>query len=675
MFNKDTLQQLSSLKSSLRSEKNLHQGTVRTTTRRFAFVKLDDGREAFLPPEETNKVLPDDRVEVALSTNRKDQLEATLEQLLDTNLKQFVGRYRVKGKAHFVEPDLPQFTRWLFVPPNSRTTASGKPYEEGDLLECKVTRHPFKAEGRAQVVPTQLIGKPGEPGVEARYLTAKFALPTSWPAKAEDQTQAINLTPITEEPEQDDLTPLPFVTIDAETTQDMDDAVYLQARDQGWDLWVAIADPSRYIQPGTPLDQAARERASTVYLLGHSITMLPTKLSHDTFSLVPEQRRPAMVCQMQINAQGDIESYHFSEALIRSHHKLSYAGVSELLDTGEAPADLPDNIAQMLQALYRCALARGEHRQRHALTMEDRADYFFVLNEQKKIERIEKRERTSAHRIVEEAMLATNICAGELFTRHPGHGIFSSHVGFRPERLDDANSLMQEDCPDYPVGDLSQLPDFQKLLSDLRQNRSDDPAYDDLLPLLQRMLQAASLSGTNSEHFGLGFPHYATVTSPIRRYHDFHNHRALKRILREEPADPPSTELLEQLQRQLHKGRQACRQLEQWLACDFAKDKIGSVHQGTITQVNSMGLGVRLVDWGIEGFVMLNHRDAEQKPEFDSRRLTLRHQAQRYQLDQSVWVTIQSIDQNRQRIGLELIDKDTAERLAAWSTEPDSPAS
>ncbi|WP_347332485.1 VacB/RNase II family 3'-5' exoribonuclease [Marinimicrobium locisalis] len=663
MFDPNALQQLSTLKSNLRSQKDLAPGVVRTTTRRFAFVNLDDGREAFLPPEETMRVVPGDRVEVALTTNRKGQLEAQLERLIDSEFSSFVGRYRIKGKAHFVEPDVPQFTRWLFVPPNQR-----KGFEEGDLIECRLSRHPFHHEGKAQITITASLGKPGEPGVEARYVSAKFQLPNEWSDKAQDQAQAINLTPITADPEQEDLTALPFVTIDAEATRDMDDAVYVESREEGWELWVAIADPSRFIAPDTPLDKAASDRASTVYLLGQSITMLPSELSHDTFSLVPEQRRPALVCRMHIQRDGSITDYRFSEALIRSHHKLSYNGVSEVLDGNLESTELPAERLELLRQLYECATARSEHRQEHALLMEARPDYYFVLNDQKKIERIEKRERTKAHRIVEEAMLATNICAGELFTRHPGHGIFSHHVGFRPERLEDALSLLKEDAPEYEVGDLRELPHFQKLLRDLRQNPEQAPAFETLLPLIQRMLQAASLSGDASEHFGLGFPHYATVTSPIRRYHDFYNHRAVKSILREEPATPPSKALLEHLQGRLQRSRQACRQLEQWLACDFVSDKIGSIHTGKVTLVNSMGFGVRLDDWGIEGFVRL--ADGDTKPAFDSRRLKISLEAQQYQLDQTVHVVIQGVDKERQRIALEVVDEATAERLRVWEQAP-----
>mgnify|MGYP006427295363 CR=1 FL=1 len=662
MFNKDDLEQLSSLKSSLSAQKTLKSGRVRTTLRRFAFVKLDDGQEAFLPPEETLRVLPGDRVQVNLVTNAKKQLEAQLEKLESSDLTEMVGRYRIKGKAQFVEPDLPQFSRWLFIPPQER-----KPLADGDYVQCRVSQHPFKHQGRAQVKNLTALGKPGEPGLEARYVTAKFQLATTWTDKAQDQTQAINLTPIVEAPEQEDLTQLGFVTIDAENTRDMDDAVYLEPREDGWELMAAIADPSRYIEPLTPLDRAARERASTVYLLGQSLTMLPAQLSHDTFSLVPEQRRPVLLCRMHIDGQGNIQDYRFSEALIRSRQKLSYKGVAQLL-AGETPdeAIMPELIP-MLEQLHQCAQVRAEHRQHHALVMEDRPDYHFILNEHKKIARIEKRQRNAAHHIVEEAMLATNICAGRLLSEYPGRGIFSNHVGFRPERLKEAMALLKEDLPDYPVGDLKQLDDFQRLMRDLRHSAREKPEFAGVLSLLQRMLQAASLSSEASEHFGLGFAHYATITSPIRRYHDFYNHRAIKTILREQDVDPVQAELLEQLQSGLQRGRQACREQEQWLACDFVSNKIGSVHSGKVVLVNSVGLGVRLDDWGIEGFVRLDSKDKANRPRFDAQRLTLKLEEQHYRIDQPVNVIIHSVDRDSRRIALELVDEATAERLKVWS--------
>ena len=671
MLNKDALQQLSQLKNTIREQRQVYQGVVRATPKRFGFVKLDDGREAFLDPEQMQRVLPDDRVEVELKTNDKNQLDARLEKLISSSLREFVGRYVCKGNGHFVEPDLPQFNRWLFIPPQERNKCT-----EGDLIQCTVIKHPFNNEGKAQVRVIQRIGRPEEPGIESRYILAKYQLPEQWTSEAQSQATSINWAPFTCEPQQQDLTHLPFVTIDSETTRDMDDAVYIEPKNDGWIVYTAIADPTRHITPESPLEKAARERASTVYLLGQTITMLPTELSHDTYSLVPEKERPTLVCRMQVNSQGSIAGYEFIEAVICSRNKLSYQSVYELLapaDAVESSTDIPADTQHMLQELHKFALARIQYRAEHALVMEERADYFYILNEQKKIERVEKRDRNIAHRVVEEAMLATNICAGELFLQHPGYGIFSSHVGFRAERLEDALSLIKEDRPDFEPGDLTRLENFQRLFKDLRLNPEHQDKNAPLLAILQRLLQAGALSFDPVGHFGLGFPAYATVTSPIRRYNDLFNHFAIKRILSNQPPLNLDGKLTEQLQEQLSKGRQACRQIELWLICQFMTQHIGSVHSGTITQVNSVGVGVRLEDLGVEGFVILADKDNNIKTSLDARRFCLTAGDKTYRLDQPVSVMVADVDIEKRRIGLTLVSDAIAERLSVWNDLPPSP--
>lgn len=666
MFNKDALQQLASLKSSLVEQKtaqqDIAQGSIRTTTKRFSFIALDDGREAFLDPEQTLRVLPDDRAEVEITTNAKGQFEAKLSKLLQPGLSEFVGRYVSKGNNFFVEPDWPNFNRWLFIPPQER-----KGLTEGDLLLCQVARHPFNSEGKAQVRVLRRIGNNTEPGIESRYAIARFQLPCEWTPAAQNQSSSIHWSPLVFEQGEEDLTHLPFVTIDAESTRDMDDAICIQANDSGWELISAIADPSKHIAFDSPLEQAARERSSTHYLPGNTLGMLPADLSQDTYSLVAEQKRGALVCRIHIHRDGSIGEFRFSEAIVRSHYKLSYQGVSDWLNSA-GELNVSEQTQAQLHQLRDFAQARIAYRHAHNLLMEERPDYHLVLNDQKKIERIERRERNIAHRIVEEAMLVTNICAGELFSRHPGYGIFSSHIGFRPERIGDALSLLQEDRPDLQPGDLTQRENFLPLFRELRQNPGQHPANAPLHSLLQRQLQASTLSFTHLPHFGLGFNAYATVTSPIRRYNDYFNHLGIKRLLRSEPplALSDANSLVEGLQRQINNGRQACRYSETWLNCQFLSQHIGSVHTGHIALVNSIGIGVRLDDWGVDGFVTLAARDSEVKAQFDARRLSLTLEGKTYRLDEQVQVIIHEVDIDKRRVSLALVDEATAERLRAW---------
>ena len=675
MLNNTALQQLAQLKTNLVAQKDIAQGVVRSTTKRFGFVCLDDGREAFLDPEQMLRVLPDDRVEVEITTNSKDQLEAKIEKLLSSSLTEFVGRYVNKGTNFFVEPDVYNFNRWLFVPPQER-----KGLNVDEFIRCTIARHPF-SDGKSQVKIISRLGKADEPGIENRYTVAKFQLPNEWTSPAQNQASSINWSPLVFDNGELDLTHLPFVTIDSENTRDMDDAIFIASNENGWELITAIADPSKQIDFDSPLEKSARERASTMYLLGQSITMLPAELSHDTYSLIPEKKRPVLICRMQIANNGEITRYEFAEAQIRSQQKLSYQAVADDL-TGaktlkDAGFNVSDEIKAMLITLQTFAQKRADYRLQNALVMDDKPDYFFILNDQKKIDHVDKRDRNVAHRMIEEAMLVTNICAGELFVRHPGYGIFSTHIGFRPERLNDAISLITEDRPDLIAAgltttDLTQLDKFQALFKDLRMNSKIDsanyhPKNAQLLSLLQRMLQAGSLSFEHIPHFGLGFNAYAMVTSPIRRYNDFYNHLAIKRILRGEPAqEVDTTALANQLQEQLNQGRQACRYLELWLQCQFMTQHLDTLHVGTIGLVNSNGIGVRLDDLGIEGYAMLAPRDGDVKAQFDSRRLSLTIEGKTYRLDEKVNVLVKEVDVAKRKIALEVVNQETADRLSAW---------
>lgn len=651
MFNCDALQQL---KQDMHASKELAQGLVRGTSKRFGFVVLDDGREAFLNPDEMQRVFPGDRVEVSLSSstdkNDKEKLEATLEELISSELEEFVGRYIVRGKGHFVEPDVHGFNRWIFLAPNDRADALS-----GDYIRVRIVRHPFKYEGKAQAKVLARIGRDEDIAIEAKYTVDKFQLPFAFSDMAKAQVDELEGECFSATEQRQDLTSLPFVTIDSESTLDMDDALYAERLNEsdgnGWKLFVAIADPSSEIDLNSPLDLAARERVNSVYLPGNTISMLPKTLSHDTFSLVEGKARAALVCTMSISEDGAITAFNFSEALIQSKHKLSYQGVAAQLDRDSAAEANDQNIgsevSESLQLLSQLSYARTRYRQDHALVMEDRPDYYPILNDKRKIERIEKCERTIAHALVEESMLATNACAGDFFAKHPGHGIFSTHAGFKPERLEEVASLLKDDRPDVPTEDITTLSGYQKLISSLQ--RADANCV--VLSTLKRTLQPGQLSVEAKPHMGLGLAHYATVTSPIRRYNDLFNHQAIKNILNGVSAVSLPDGTVEKMQSQVTNGRQACRQMERWLYCQFMQQFVGQRFTGTVSLTTSVGLGINLSDFGIQGFCYLA-ADRNNKPKFDSRRMKLSHNDVDYYLEQSVDVIVDSIDLDARKINL-----------------------
>lgn len=641
MLKNDSLNQLAQLKASIRASKEFAQGVVRGTNGRFGFVVLDDQREAFLPPEAMQRVFPGDRVEVSLNEVTDGKLEAELEKLICTELKAFVGRYVVRGQGHFVQPDLPQFNRWIFLPPKNRGQA-----KEGDYLSCRITRHPFDCGGKAQAKVLDRIGSNEDAGIEHSYIIAKFDLPQQWSEEELGEAQSIESGLADLASSREDLTSMPFVTIDAASTRDMDDALYVEANDNGWLLYVAIADPGSLVNLDSHLEKAARERANTVYLPGEALTMLPPELSHNSFSLVEGQDRPALVCKMSIRMDGEVTEYSFSEACIRSHQKLSYQGVAA--HTLKQNSEVNPELADMITLLFQLAQARNSYRKEKALLIEDRADYEFVLNEQGKIERVEKRERNNGHLIVEEAMLATNCCAGELLAQQGG-GLLSSHKGIREERLKDARTLISECVPEIAEADITTLEGYRRAIRAMHL----DQQHAANLGALKRMLRAGELVNEPMPHLGLGLTHYATVTSPIRRYQDLHNHRVLKAIARKEATSPFPADSLESLKAQITKGRRACRQLEQWLVCQYMKDKVNQAFDGRVALVNNQGIGVRLDENGVDGFVLM--RTKKSQPTFDQSRLKITLGEMSYQPDQPVRVKVTGVDMERRRVDMELV--------------------
>ncbi len=654
MLNADALQQLKQLKSNIRSSKEFSEGRVRGSNGKFGFVELDDGREAFLPPAEMERVFPGDRVRVSLNEEDKGKLSAELDALLESELKYLVGRYVQRGQGHFVQPSENGLSRWIFLPPKARGKA-----QPGEFIACKVNRHPFK-DGKAQAGVETVIGKPDMPGIEHAYVVAQHQLPEQFGQGALKQAEEIKGRLESVTAGRQDLSELGFATIDAPSTLDMDDALAVSKRDGGWTLHIAVADPSCLIEEGSPLDKEAFKRAHSQYLPGETLPMLPRDLCENLFSLVAGELRPVLAIHIDIDNDGSIGNSRYEFAAIRSQHKLSYGQVSKFIEGDEA--SVPEEQKESLRNLADLSAARASYRAGHSLIMEDRPDYAIYLNDKRKIERIEKQERNVAQRMVEEAMLATNISIGHKLAEMQ-RGCFSVHLGFRDERMGEVKSLLKETLPPdikerVADKDLHQLENYLALVKFLETHHEPQMQY--LLAVLKRMLRPGQLTNKPGAHLGLGLPAYATVTSPIRKYNDLHNHRVLRAAAEERKAKALDDEQIESLQDSLLRGRRANRALEQWLYTQFMQDKKGQEFTGRITLVNGAGLGVRLDENGIDGFVRLNS-DKKNLPEFDGKHLKLTHNEQTYQLEQQVKVRVSAVDVDKRRIALALADAAEAE--------------
>lgn len=657
MLDQNSIAQLSQLKKEILASKDYAEGIVVGANGRFGFVKLDDGRTAFLNPERMQHVLPGDRIKVNVVKNDKDQLEAELEKLLTIGTGQFVGRYKIKGNNHFVQAD-EQGARWLFIPPPLR-----KKCQENDWVLAELNKHPYD-DGKASVKIVARLGADDDDFIHHNITIAQFGIHRIWSRDATAQAEEIRKK--IDFAARKDFSELPFVTIDSASTRDMDDAIFVRRQNEGWELWVAIADPGHFVAPGTPIAKSARGFGQSVYLPGKSLSMLPENLANDAFSLLPGTHRPALLVRVNINADGSIENYEFEFGKIQSRGKLSYQDVGAFLRGDDIQVSADEAVIASLREAHILTLARQAYRQKNHLVYEEQPDYDLIVNKKGHLEGVQKRERNDAHRVIEEAMLCANICAGDLLAQHKT-GVFTTHLGFRPERIGEVRAVLREDLGEnFNSENINELNGHVEFIHFLQNS----PEHRSLLAPLRRMMQNSEVSIETDPHLSMGVKHYATITSPIRRYVDLCNHWSIMQILAGKQAQQMPQKVLDQLRETLQQGRQACRQLEQILVGHYLSNKLGLEGDGVIRIVTQQGFGVKLLETGFEGFVQIPKKVEKI---FDAKRMTLQIGDKRFALDDIVKVRVTGVDLGKRRVQMSLAEgfqeSSEGETVAADNTD------
>jgi ribonuclease R len=648
MLNADALSQLRQLKSDIEEHKVVYPGTVKATNGRFGFVALDDGRDVFLPPEEMQKVLPGDRVNISEQEGDRGKTQGLVDELLQSQLDTFVGRYIIRGKGHFVAPETPGINRWIFIPPQERQTA-----EPDDFIHCQIHRHPIK-DGKGQAKILKVIGKAGDTGIERALTLATFGLPDSWPEAVQTQAGTLDQGQIdTLKADRQDRTEQPYVTIDSPGTQDMDDALLAEPNPTGWTVSIAIADPTALIEPGSPMEQEAFSRATAIYFPGEPLPMLPDSLSTRLCSLMPQLDRLVLVCDLQVNNDGSLGDYSFHLATIKSRGKLSYELVSNLIE-GRIDDDikaLPDTVTNSLDQLHQAATALRKWRREHALLGGDRPEFRLRLDENRRVRQIEPTTQNEAHRLVEECMVAANRCAADFLGRQ-GEGLFIQHPGLRPDRTDNIRALLEGFAPQLSGLDITSADGFRDLMKQTEGLEAELPVK----TIISRQLARAELSSSPMPHQGMGLAAYTTFTSPLRKYTDFHVHRLIKAALWGTSPAALNHAQLDLLQRSQQLARQAANSLENWLKSDFAKTLGEGQLAGVISRTTPAGFFVRLNSNGLEGFVSCKTLDGKFGFDPVTLRLTHNRTGQIFQLEQAVTVTFAGVDDERKQILFKLVE-------------------
>ncbi|GAA0568690.1 exoribonuclease II [Halomonas salifodinae] len=584
---------LAQLKQQIRSSTPRVEGVIKATDKGFGFLETDDGDSYFVPPPAMKQVLHGDRVEAILhEEGEKKSVEP--DTLIEIGLTRFVARVQKREGRLAVVPDHPSIKNVLKA--RIKRSLDEESIGDGDWVVARLVRHPLKPDDRAFFTQIdELVAKADNPAVPWRVTLARHALEQECPDAGSDW-------PLRDEGlEREDLTAEPFFTIDGEKTRDMDDALRIRVReDGGWDLTVAIADPTAYVEEGHAADLEARTRAFTVYLPGQNVTMLPEQLADDLCSLWEGQERPVLACTLTVHADGSFGDYRFFAATATSHAKLAYDRVSDWLE-GQGDWAPEDAIGEQLKALRDLTEARSAWRAEHALVFKDRPDYVFDLDEAGNVLAIRTEERRIANRMIEESMIAANACCADLLAEQVGHGIFNVHRAFEDEKAEAAQEFLASQAIQVEREALTELSRYKELKRELEGR--DDAWLD---ARLRRFQGFTSMSARPGPHFGLGLPAYATWTSPIRKYGDMVNHRLIKRVLKGEQAPAEaSLALTEQLTERRRLNRMAERDVKDWLYVRYLTPaaKAQEAFDAEVIAINRGGMRVRLTANGATAFV------------------------------------------------------------------------
>ena len=561
----------------------------------FGFIKPEEGGDdLFLSEREMHTVLHGDHVIYRVAgQDRRGRNEAAIVEILQRANTRVVGRlYRERG-IFFVVPEDRRINQDILIEANEVGEA-----QHGQVVIVEIVAQPSKhTQPMGRVL--EIMGNYADPGMEIEIALRKHDLPHVFSHAVEEAAKAIPKKVRKKDLEgREDLRELPLVTIDGETARDFDDAVYCEPQGKGFRLVVAIADVSSYVLPGDALDVSAKERGNSVYFPRRVIPMLPEALSNGICSLNPEVERLCMVCDMVITAKGEVKKYRFYPAVMRSQARLTYNQVWDYLQA-EGGHPLYPHLANLYD-LFKCLLAARARR--GAIDFET-TETQMVFNEQGKIDRIVPVVRNDAHRLIEECMLAANVCSADFLLTHQHPCLFRVHEGPTPEKLDVLRGFLKLVALTLPGGETPTAKDYAKLMEKIKLR----PDGNVLQTMLLRSLQQAVYTPNNVGHFGLAYPAYTHFTSPIRRYPDLLVHRAIKALLAGEVYRPRDWVALgTQCSMTERRADEATREVEAWLKCFFMRDRVGEVFSGKINAVTSFGVFVLLDDVFVEGLIHIS---------------------------------------------------------------------
>ena len=577
------------------SNRGLLTGTVIANPKGFGFVSLDKGgKDLRLSSQQMKLVFHGDKIKARLLSRN---LDAEVVEVLET-IKTLVGRLHIeKGESYVVVDD-------KRIKHNIKITELLDGCVDSQVVIVEILSSPtLESDATGRI--TTILGNYLDEGVEVDSAIYRHQIPSVFSEKTLSESAKLP-TKVLEIDKKDrvDLTSFELITIDGDDSRDFDDAVYAKPSKGGWKLIVAIADVSHYVSEGSSLDAESFERGNSVYFPHKVVPMLPETISNGLCSLNPNVERLCMACEMNINPLGELLDYKFYSAVMLSHARLTYGQVNEILESKKSPLrNKFSNVVENINFLYGLYKTLRISRQKRGVMDFDRIESQILFDDKGKIENIVARKRNDAHKLIEECMLMANQATAKFLQKNNEDFLYRNHPKPTAEKVEVTRQFLSAIGLTLEGGIEPESKDFAKVLRNAK-GREDENI---IKTVVLRTMKQATYTPINDGHFGLAFEDYTHFTSPIRRYPDLLVHRAIKRVLKSK-SRPPSKKMIElgaHLSMTERRADDASRDVEQWLKCEYMRDKVGENFNGIISGVAGFGLFVELSEVFVEGMISI----------------------------------------------------------------------
>jgi ribonuclease R len=641
----------------LASRMDLIKGRVTAHPDGYGFLIPDEGGDdLYLSPREMRPVLHGDRVLASVvGVDHRGRKEGKVKEVLERAHDTIVGRFVEESGVALVVPDEARISQDVLIP--LKDTMDARP---GQVVVAAIVQQPTERQPPLGRI-VQVLGEMGDPGMATDIAIHNFGIPFEWPDGVEAEAEAFgDIVPEAMKQGRKDLRALPLVTIDGADARDFDDAVCARRNRKGWRLVVAIADVSSYVRVGTPLDDEAQNRATSVYFPNRVVPMLPEALSNGLCSLKPAEDRLCLACDMSVDEHGQVTRSRFVAAVMHSHARLTYDQVWKYLQGGDLPFDDPrPGVPESLDDLYSLYKAlRKARRKRGAIDFESQ-EIRFVFDEQGRVSDLKPTERHDAHKLIEECMILANVEAARFLQKRKIAAPFRVHAPPPALKLEALESflLAQGIRPNWKGSPTPK--DIERIVEKVR-GRPDEKL---IMAVLLRSQSLAVYQPDNAGHFGLALDAYTHFTSPIRRYPDLLVHRAIQHAIARAGEKPPydyshdaMARLCEQCSHRSRRAEEAERDVHDRLKCIYMKDHIGMEFKGIVSGVTSFGLFVELDHGNVNGLVHVTSLPNDYY-HFDpvSHRLQGERSGREYQLADAVRVRVKDVNVDERKIDFELV--------------------